>query len=122
MVGAKILIVEPRMLEKTSAAAKECGIPKNRMFAFDLVEPSKDAEVKSWSTLLQHGESNFVSVPNPDTTVAAYQTSSGTSGLPKAALIPHSYLRSQALSRFTDPSIPYKVQVRTPVCDKRSQH
>lgn len=97
------------MLEKTIAAAKSCGIPRSRIFAFDVHGPSQHADVQSWSAFFQHGESDFVDCHEPDTTVAAYHTTSGTSGLPKAAMIPHSYLIHQADCRISDVTVDYNV-------------
>lgn len=111
MVHAKVVIVEPRMLEATLVAAETCNLPRSRIFAFDVHDQSSHPDILSWSTLLQHGESDWVASSNPDTTVAAYQTSSGTSGLPKAAEIPHSYLIIQAQLRISGPSVNYEVYV-----------
>jgi long-subunit acyl-CoA synthetase (AMP-forming) len=100
MVAAKVIIVEPPMLDKTLVAAELCGIPKSNIFVFDIHEGFVHESLQSWSILLQHGESDFVKCNTPDTTVAAYHTTSGTSGLPKAAMIPHSYFIVQAKRRI----------------------
>jgi acyl-CoA synthetase (AMP-forming)/AMP-acid ligase II len=82
LVRPTAMIVEPAMLEKTLAAARQYGaLPTSKIFVFDVHEPFAHPEVLAWSNLLQHGESEFAPCPDPDTTVAAYQTTSGTSGL-----------------------------------------
>jgi len=53
---------------------------------------------QSWNSLLDKGETDWVQVEDPDTTPAAYFSTSGTTGLPKAAIITHGYLTSQGTS------------------------
>ncbi|KAF2120040.1 amp dependent CoA ligase [Lophiotrema nucula] len=111
MVTAKVVIVEPSMLEKTVAAAESCGVSQSDIFVFDIHEPKfQRAGIQSWSTLLERGEGDFDSCTDSDKTVAAYQTSSGTSGLPKAAMIPHSYLIHQASQRISEHDIGYEIR------------
>jgi 4-coumarate--CoA ligase len=103
------MVVEPPMLEKSIRAAESCGLSRSRVFAFDVHDPVPHvAGVQSWTTLLGYGASSFGDVCDPETTVAAYQSSSGTSGLPKAARIPHSYLISQASLRMSGSELPYE--------------
>ncbi|KAK3079030.1 hypothetical protein LTS18_005919 [Coniosporium uncinatum] len=54
----------------------------------------------SWTSLLEHGELEWVTVQDPLRTVAQYATTSGTSGLPKIALLTHGYHVSQARILF----------------------
>jgi acyl-CoA synthetase (AMP-forming)/AMP-acid ligase II len=51
---------------------------------------------QSWTQLLPNGEADWTSVSDPDNTAAAYVGTSGTSGLPKAAILSHTYMVSQA--------------------------
>ncbi|KAF2441575.1 acetyl-CoA synthetase-like protein [Karstenula rhodostoma CBS 690.94] len=116
LVGAKVMIVEPSMLEKSTRAAESCGFSKSRIFAFDVHDPMpQNTGVQSWSTLLGYGIGEFDNGCDPEKTVAAYQSSSGTSGLPKAAMIPHSYLISQATLRTGGSELPYEVCRLTPL-------
>ncbi|KAH7053306.1 AMP-binding enzyme [Macrophomina phaseolina] len=101
-----LLIVEPPMLDKTLAAAKAAGMSTDRIFAFDTVTPNLDASIRSWNCLLEHGECAWLQVQNPDTTVASYNPTSGTSGLPKAAMITHSYHVTQAAAQCTATDYP----------------
>jgi 4-coumarate--CoA ligase len=109
MTKAKAMIVEPQMLETALISADECGIARSMVFVFDVHAPNTRSDLQTWSSLLAHGESEFVRCGDPATTIASYQTSSGTSGLPKAAMIPHAYLIAQAKLRISEPSIKYKV-------------
>jgi acyl-coenzyme A synthetase/AMP-(fatty) acid ligase len=64
---------------------------------------------QSWKRLLSCGEKDWVQVEDPDNTPAAYVSTSGTSGLPKAAIIPHSYLVSQAGFQMETAAVRYKI-------------
>lgn len=102
------------MLRKSIQAAASCGFSKSRILAFDVNDPIPiDAGVNSWRTLFGYGLGDFDECRDPDNTVAAYQSSSGTSGLPKAAMISHSYLASQATLRMSS-GVPYEVGLETP--------
>jgi acyl-CoA synthetase (AMP-forming)/AMP-acid ligase II len=63
----------------------------------------------SLQTLLSHGEEDWVDVQDADNTAAAYFSTSGTSGLPKAAIISHSYLTSQGHIQLDNASATHKV-------------
>ncbi|KAF1810609.1 acetyl-CoA synthetase-like protein [Eremomyces bilateralis CBS 781.70] len=114
MTEAKVLIVEPALLTTTLEAAKECGISESKIFVFDVHDENTHPHLQSWDVLLQHGEEDWVMVDDPYTTTATYASTSGTSGLPKAAFLPHSYLVSQAERRLY-PKVPYEVQRLTPL-------
>ncbi|KAL5409043.1 hypothetical protein PMIN03_006205 [Paraphaeosphaeria minitans] len=116
LVNAKLMIVEPPMLDKSMRAAALCGFSKSRILAFDVHDPvPQDAGVQSWSVLLGHGLGDFDDCHDPENTVAAYQSSSGTSGLPKAAMIPHAYLISQASLCMGSSELSYEVRRLTPL-------
>ncbi|GME65604.1 AMP-binding domain protein [Neofusicoccum parvum] len=101
-----LLIVEPPMLEKTVTAANQAGISTDKVFVLDTETENSDQTFRSWSTLLDHGEKDWVKVEDPDTTVATYNSTSGTSGLPKAAMITHSYHVTQAASQCEETKYP----------------
>jgi acyl-coenzyme A synthetase/AMP-(fatty) acid ligase len=104
----KLLIVEPQLLSAALAAAAEVGLPANCIYAFDVVSKSDDASIPSWEVLLQHGERDWVTVDDTSRSIAQYASTSGTSGLPKAAMLPHSYHVTQAECRMTHGSLPYR--------------
>ncbi|GME26541.1 amp-binding enzyme [Neofusicoccum parvum] len=102
----RLLIVEPPMLEKTVTAANQAGISTDKVFVLDTETENSDQTFRSWSTLLDHGEKDWVKVEDPDTTVATYNSTSGTSGLPKAAMITHSYHVTQAAAQCEETKYP----------------
>ncbi len=72
-------------------AAKEIGLPKKNIFVFDIGDRSVPGFV-AWKQLLQHGQQDWIrfdSEQESKSTTAARMFSSGTSGLPKAAVITH---------------------------------
>ncbi|KAK0637854.1 Acyl-CoA ligase azaF [Lasiodiplodia hormozganensis] len=101
-----LLIVEPKMLEKTLTAAKQAGIATDRIYVFDTETENPDPSILSWNALLENGEADWVTVESPHETVASYNSTSGTSGLPKAAMITHSYHVSQAASQCVETDYP----------------
>ena len=88
----KFLITEPEMLENILLAAKECSILKKNILIFDIMGQAIPTGLKSWTHLLQYGEQDWVRFDSSDeskTTTSARLYSSGTTGLPKAAMISH---------------------------------
>ncbi|KAF2233529.1 acetyl-CoA synthetase-like protein [Viridothelium virens] len=94
---AKFLVAEPEILDSLRKAAKEVDIPDSRIVLLDEGRQAGDAETiskhfRSWRTLMSHGEEDWVSFNDEktqSTTEAARLFSSGTTGLPKAAMISH---------------------------------
>ena len=89
----KFLIVEPELLGNALKAADETGLPRGSISIFDNREgQSVPQGFKSWRTLLEHGEEDWVRFDDLETskaTTAARLFSSGTTGLPKAAALSH---------------------------------
>lgn len=89
---AQLLIVEPDLLSGAMEAAQETGIPLSRIFIFDNQLGDKTPSgFQSWRSLLSHGEKDWVRLSGEaaKTTTAARLFSSGTTGLPKAAVLSH---------------------------------
>lgn len=102
-----LLIIEPQLLEPALAAAKQVGLDTSKIFAFDVSTTNNREDIQSWNTILKHGEKDWIQVVDPSTTVAQYASTSGTSGLPKAARLSHNFHVSQASFRCPE-DLPYE--------------
>ncbi|SLM39550.1 4-coumarate-ligase [Lasallia pustulata] len=112
----KFLIVEPELLDPILHAAKECKILERNIFMFDIHQPPRYG-FESWTALLKHGEQDWVRFDDEETskkTTAARLYSSGTTGLPKAAICSHYNLVAQHQGVFED--LPRPWDVRRLVC------
>jgi acyl-CoA synthetase (AMP-forming)/AMP-acid ligase II len=106
---ARFLLTSLKTLNAASAAAEKCGIPSSNIFVLDFYQESTPEGYQSWNSLLSCGERDWVQVEDADNTPAAYVSTSGTSGLPKAAIIPHSYFVSQGQFQDQISATRYKV-------------
>jgi acyl-coenzyme A synthetase/AMP-(fatty) acid ligase len=88
-------LTELKTLPTALEAAATCGIPQKNIFVLNYRDEEISAEQQSWKELLKHEEKDWVKPKDPSNTPAAYVSTSGTSGLPKAAIITHAYLISQ---------------------------
>ena len=110
----KFLIVEPEILKHALKAADDSGsISRDRILIFDNREGQKVPDgFKSWRTLLEHGEEDwerFDDVEVSKNTTAARMFSSGTTGLPKAAMLTHYNLIAQHIQINDWKPKPYQV-------------
>jgi acyl-CoA synthetase (AMP-forming)/AMP-acid ligase II len=95
---AKFIIAEPELLDTIKPAARECKIADSNIRIFDVHGQSIPQGYQSWSELLNHGEDDWVRFNNKElssSTPAALLFSSGTTGLPKAAVVSHYNLVAQ---------------------------
>lgn len=94
MAKVTAFIVEPELLKHVQTAAKDNHIPDSKILIFDTGLPGQSVPsgLNSWRTLFNHGEADwdrFNDLETAKNTQAASLFSSGTTGLPKAAVLSH---------------------------------
>lgn len=104
----KFLITGLSSFETAKRAAEEAGIPESNIFVFNPNQEDIPEHSKSFWELITHGEAAWETVSDAANVPCAYINSSGTSGLPKAVVIPHAYMTAQCALQ-TDRKLPYKV-------------
>lgn len=108
----KFVISEPEILDSMLLAAKEVGIPQQRIWVFDVHGQKLPSDMKSWNELLKCGEADWIRFDDLKTaqeTTAARLFSSGTTGLPKAVTITHYNLVAQHELAYEASSRKYSV-------------
>ncbi|KAH7409677.1 hypothetical protein BKA64DRAFT_732290 [Cadophora sp. MPI-SDFR-AT-0126] len=97
ITGARYILTSLKSLHVSLAAAEECNIQPRNIFVLNFAGEDIPLAQQSWEDLLCHGEKEWVSGGDGEMrdAAAAYVSTSGTSGLPKAAVIGHGYLISQ---------------------------
>lgn len=102
------LIVQKSEVEKVLPVALEADIDIKRAFALDVTIPFCEAEpinvapahLKCWTELLQYGEQEWLHFDDENlarTTPAVLLSTSGTTGLPKMAVMSHYAIVTQAV-------------------------
>lgn len=120
---AKYLITEVPSLAVAAQVASECGISDDHLFVLAKTNQPVPAGRQAFLRLLNYGESDWVAAAHEEDislTTACYCTTSGTTGLPKAAKIPHRYFVAQAaMIEQRLESRPYEVCFRKPLGPQR---
>ena len=87
----RLVITAPELLPTVHAVTRDFDIPDAKVFV--LSEPQNAPEgAKSWRDLLQRGEDDWIRFDNErlaKETPACMVTTSGTTGLPKLAVLSH---------------------------------
>lgn len=107
---AKFVIAEPQTLAKVKEAAEEVGIPESNIIIFDVHHHGVPSGATSFWDLIGDDEISVGDVADSANIPASYISSSGTSGLPKAVVIPHAYLINQCQLQ-TERKVPYEVSI-----------
>lgn len=117
--NAKYLLVQSECLHAVKEAASVCNISSERVFILSGPNQAVPDGIQSLQTLLNHGECDWDTESSYHTSIgdkpAAFNSTSGTTGLPKAAVITHRYVVAQTCmieTRFKDK--PYQVVTRSP--------
>lgn len=108
----KIIIVEPNFLKNVLPAAAQNGITDNKIFVFDTDGSSFPAEYKSWWTLQDYSSADwhvFDDEVESKSTMTALMSTSGTTGLPKAAAVSNYALIAHNIMCYDSKDKPYDV-------------
>ena len=100
-------------------AAAATNVSPENTFVFDTSELYEGNEFRSWNALLQHPESDWNKFDDENlakNTVAALMSTSGTTGLPKAAACSHCSQVAQSIM-LSESKKPY--EVGNPTREKR---
>ncbi|KIW13619.1 hypothetical protein PV08_08810 [Exophiala spinifera] len=106
----RLIFTQRDCFESIEEAASRCGIPNSHIFLIENNQEQNSQGCPSWKTLLAENEEHdpvplFEPGRSLQGRLAVYALTSGTTGLPKAAMIPHQYVVAQAAaleSEFID--------------------
>ena len=115
LVTAKVrfILSEPAIAAPLLKAAARVNIPHNMIRIYNPMGDLDTTGCQPWTELLSHGESDWVrfdSLEKCKNTTAARLFTSGTSGLPKAAVISHYNLIGQHMIFVELSPKPHEVQ------------
>ncbi|KAF2254637.1 4-coumarate-CoA ligase [Trematosphaeria pertusa] len=110
---AQLVITEPELLQSIGTAAKESSMSPSKILIFDAANSQAiPSGFQSWRTLLKHGSqdwTSFDSLEISQNTTAMLLFSSGTTGLPKPAMVSHYNLIAQHMIVFEHRPRPYEI-------------
>ncbi len=110
----RFLITEPELLPRIAPAIEECSLSVSDVLVFDPTGRDFPLYYRSCKDLLNHGESDWIHFKHHDdskNTTAALLSTSGTTGLPKAAKISHYNCVSQNAGLNDSKNKPYNVSL-----------
>jgi 4-coumarate--CoA ligase len=96
----KYVIAQLHNLDLLEEATDACGIPDSRVFHLDQAPYTRRHRFRIWSMLTEYGlkpRDKFQNLDEQKSRPAVYAATSGTTGLPKAAILSHRYVVAQAV-------------------------
>lgn len=113
IADVKFVFVEPDLLQNMLLAGKEVGLSPSKVFLFDSEPLTIESKYPSWHSLLDHGEEDWIAFDDEHkskNSIAALLSTSGTTGLPKAAELSHYSFVSQSIMLYDSKDKPYEVR------------
>lgn len=113
----RFIITEAELLPKIAPAAEVSGISVSNIYLFDAPKQDSPFQCNSVQELLRHDEADWVTFTDEDEakdTTAALLSTSGTTGLPKAAMISHYSCVVENLILEDSSRKPYRVRILLP--------
>ena len=112
----KYVIAQSACLQAVQEAATACNISPTQIFVLPNSQQTVPEGYQSWQALLSFGECDWETTTTKhdgvENKIAAFNSTSGTTGLPKAAVIPHKYVVAQtAMLEQRFKTKPYQVHL-----------
>jgi 4-coumarate--CoA ligase len=107
----KWVIAEQEHLDNVRNAWMKLDRSMGNVLVFDEFNVLQESEFRSWEILLEHGEDDWITFDNESiskNTIACLMSTSGTTGLPKAAQFSH-YAQVAGAMLAQEPEKPYEV-------------
>ncbi|KAH6675739.1 hypothetical protein B0J14DRAFT_371673 [Halenospora varia] len=111
--NVKFVLTEPDFLDKIITTVGKVGISCSNIIIFNAKEAAAYPGINPWTTLLDHGSEDWISFDDErlsKSTTVALMSTSGTTGLPKAAEISHYAQVSQSIMLYDSKEKPYEVK------------